>query len=130
MCKLLRKDEESKWIEACNKSWELMKTSVRCLRKLMVPNWKIKFHVYIDTSNFALGVMLGENLYNSIDKPIYYVNRLTNSVEKNYTTIKNKNLAMIYGVKKFKHYLLGNSFIFFVDHWALLYLVNKLTVIG
>jgi hypothetical protein len=22
MCKLLKKDEEFKWIEACNKSWE------------------------------------------------------------------------------------------------------------
>jgi hypothetical protein len=25
MCKLLKKDEEFKWIEACNKSWEWMK---------------------------------------------------------------------------------------------------------
>jgi hypothetical protein len=97
---------------------------------LMVANWKIKFLVHIDTSNFALGVMLGENPDNSIDKPIYYANRLINSVEKIYTTTKNNNLAMIYGVKKFRHYLLGNSFNFFVDHWALLYLVNKLTVIG
>jgi hypothetical protein len=96
----------------------------------MVPNWKIKFLVHIDTSNFALGVMLGENPDNSIDKPIYYANRLINSVEKNYTTIQNNNLAMIYGVKKFRHYLLGNSFIFFVDHSTLLYLVNKLTVTG
>jgi hypothetical protein len=37
---------------------------------------------------------------------------------------------MIYDVKKFRHYLLGNSFIFFVDHQTLLYLVNKLTIIG
>jgi hypothetical protein len=37
---------------------------------------------------------------------------------------------MIYDVKKFKHYILGNSFIFFMDHQALLYLVNKPIVIG
>jgi len=35
---------------------------------------------------------------------------------------------MIYAMKNFKHYLLGNSFIFFVDHQTLLYLVNKLIV--
>ncbi len=52
-----------------------------------------------------------------------------NNVEKNYTTTKNKALAMIYVVKKFIHYLLGNNFIFFVDHEESLYL-NKLTVIG
>jgi hypothetical protein len=37
---------------------------------------------------------------------------------------------MIYVVKKFRHYLLRNSFIFFVDHQALLYLVNKPKIIG
>jgi hypothetical protein len=48
----------------------------------------------------------------------------------NYTTTEKEALAMIYDVKKFKHYLLRNSFIFFMDHQALLYLVNKPIVIG
>jgi hypothetical protein len=34
-------------------------------------------------------------------------------------------LAMVYALQKFRDYLLGNEFIFFVDHMALLYLVNK-----
>jgi len=37
---------------------------------------------------------------------------------------------MIYVIKKFHHYLLGNNFTFFVDHQALIYLVNKPTIIG
>jgi hypothetical protein len=48
-----------------------------------------------------------------------------NSAEKNYTTIEKKTLAMIYVMKKFRNYLLRNSFIFFTNHWALLYVVNK-----
>ena len=32
---------------------------------------------------------------------------------------------MIYAVKKFWHYLLTNPFVFYVDHQALFYLVNK-----
>ena len=32
---------------------------------------------------------------------------------------------MIYAVKKFRHHLLANKFVFFIDHQALLYLVNK-----
>ena len=32
---------------------------------------------------------------------------------------------MIYSVNKFRHYLLGRNFVFYVDHQALLYLLNK-----
>ena len=32
---------------------------------------------------------------------------------------------MVFAIKKFRHYLLANKFVFFVDHHALLYLVNK-----
>jgi len=38
------------------------------------------------------------------------------NVGKNYKTIEKKTLAMIYAMKKFRHYLLGKNFIFFVDH--------------
>ena len=37
---------------------------------------------------------------------------------------------MIYSMNKFRHYLLGNKFIFHVDHSALLYLVAKQTLHG
>ena len=48
-----------------------------------------------------------------------------NDVERNYTTTEREGLSMVYVVKKFRHYLLANKFMFFVDHQALLYLVNK-----
>jgi hypothetical protein len=51
-----------------------------------------------------------------------------NNVEKNYSTIKKEVLAMIYVVDFFWHYLLGNSFTFFVNHQVVLYLVNKLVI--
>ena len=54
-----------------------------------------------------------------------YASRQLNEVEKNYTTTKREGLGMVYAVKKFRHYLLANKFVFFTDHQALLYLVNK-----
>ncbi len=32
---------------------------------------------------------------------------------------------MVYALHKFKHFLLGNKFVFYVDHMALIYMVNK-----
>ncbi len=59
-----------------------------------------------------------------------YLSRLFNFVEKNYITIEREALAMVYALHKFKHYLLNNMFIFYVDHTALVYLVNKPHVSG
>jgi hypothetical protein len=65
-----------------------------------------------------------------VDLPIYYASELLNHVERNYTTTKRETLVMIYAVKKFKHYLLANHFIFFVDHQALVYMVNRPLILG
>jgi hypothetical protein len=37
---------------------------------------------------------------------------------------------MVYVLHKFHRYLLGNKFIFYVDYMALLYLVQKLQILG
>jgi hypothetical protein len=78
-----------------------MKASMTCLPILIVPNWNVKFHVHMDASNFALSVILGKNLDNIIDKPIYYASRLMNNAKRNYSTTKKELLAMIYVIKKF-----------------------------
>jgi hypothetical protein len=37
---------------------------------------------------------------------------------------------MVFSYHKFRHYLLGNKFVFYVDHMVLVYLVNKPHVSG
>jgi len=37
---------------------------------------------------------------------------------------------MVYVLHKFKHFSLGNKFVFYVDHMALVYLVNKPQMLG
>jgi len=37
---------------------------------------------------------------------------------------------MVFSLHKIRHYLLGNKFVFYVDHMALIYLVNKPHVLG
>ena len=81
--------------------------------------------MHIDASNFAIGAILAQPGEHKMDFPISYASRQLNSAEKNYTTTEREGLGMIYAVKKFRHYLLANKFVFFTDHQALLYLVNK-----
>jgi hypothetical protein len=75
-------------------------------------------------------VILAHNLIGKIDQPVMYSSRLLNYVDRNYTTTYREALAIVYALRKFRHYLLGNKFTFFVDHMALVYLVNKPQVFG
>ncbi len=37
---------------------------------------------------------------------------------------------MVFSLHKIRHYLMGNKFVFYVDHMALIYFVNKPQVLG
>jgi hypothetical protein len=72
-----------------------------------------------------VGVMLFQNATGKGDQPIVYAFRLLNRAKQNYNTIYKEALAMVFSLHKFKHYLLSNKFVFYVDHLALVYLVNN-----
>ncbi len=95
------------------------------LLMFIIIDWTKEFHVHTYASNYTIESMLIQNPDGTIHKPIYYVSRLTIGVEKNYSTSKKEAFAMIYVIQKFPHYLLGNTFTFFVDHQTLIYLVNR-----
>ena len=118
------------WTEECTRSFELLK---ECLTKapiLRSPDWNKEFHVHTDTSAFAIGAVLVQPGEGALDLPITFASRQLNSAEQNYSTTEREALAMVYSVKKFRHYLLASRFSFFVDHQALLYLVNKTHATG
>jgi hypothetical protein len=59
-----------------------------------------------------------------------YAFKLLNRAKQNYNTTRREALAIVFSLHKFKHYLLGNKFVFYVDRMALVYLVNKPHVLG
>jgi hypothetical protein len=85
----------------------------------------VEFHVHTYAFLLAIGVMLSQNVTRKNDQPIVYACRLLNRAKQNYTIIERETLAMVFSLHKFRHYLLGNKFVFYVDHMALVYLVNK-----
>jgi len=80
-------------------------------------------HTY--ASLLAIGAMLAHNPIGKYDQPIVYASRLLNKIKHNYTTIKRKALAMVCILHKFRILLLENKFFFYVNHMALIYLLNK-----
>jgi hypothetical protein len=76
------------------RQWGWMKTSMTCLHVLIVLNQNVEFHVHINASNFSLSVMLQQNPDNIINKSIYYISRLMNSVIRSYSTTNVTTLAL------------------------------------
>jgi len=92
---------------------------------LVFPNLNKEFHVHVDASYIALGLVFPQPSVGEIDHPIASASRNLSKEEKNYTTTKRDRLGIMYAFQKFRHHLLGSHFKMFTDHYALKYLVNK-----
>ncbi len=103
--------------------WEAIKQKYLDTLILIAPKWDMEFYIHTYASNLV--AMLVQNPTKKCDQPIAYASKFLNNAKKNYTTIKRGALAMDYALHKFRHYLLGNKFVFYIDHMALLYLVKK-----
>ena len=73
-----------------------------------------------DANDFAIGVVLGQR---EDGKPyvIYYASKTLNEAQRNYTTIENESLVVVFALDKFHAYLVGSFIIVFTDHSALKY---------
>ena len=49
----------------------------------MFPNWSKQFHVYVDKSPIALGVVLAQLREGDLDHPIAFGSRKLSTTEKN-----------------------------------------------
>ena len=91
---------------------------------MRAPNWKLPFKVMCDESDLAIGAVLGQR---EGGKPyvVYYASRTLNEAQKNYRTIENELLVVVYSLDKFRAYLVGSDIIIFTDNSSLKYLLTK-----
>ena len=71
-----------------------------------------------DASDVGLGAVLSQ-VQDGEERVIAYASRTLQKPERNYETTKKELLAVVYGLKQFRQYLLGRPIIIRVDHAAL-----------
>lgn len=125
MEKLLKHDAKYEWNEECQKSLDILKEKMVTASILVFPDWKKPFHVHVDASSIALGIILAQAREGGIDHPITFASIKLSSTKRNYTTTEREGLAMVYASQKFRNYLSGSHFKMFTNHSTLKYLVNK-----
>ncbi|RVW86229.1 Retrovirus-related Pol polyprotein from transposon 17.6 [Vitis vinifera] len=124
LCELLVKDAKFVWDEKCQRSFEELKQFLTTAPIVRAPNWKLPFEVMCDSSDLAMGAVLGQR---EDGKPyvIYYASKTLNEAQRNYTTTEKELLAVVFALDKFRAYLVGSSIVVFTDHSALKYLLTK-----
>ena len=60
MEKLLKHDVKFKWTEECQQSLDILKERMVTTPILVFLDWKLPFHVHVDASSIALGVVLSQ----------------------------------------------------------------------
>jgi hypothetical protein len=123
---LIRKDVKFEWIPECQAGFDELKKRVTTYPIMQTPDWNRPFHVYCDASAVAVGNALCQPADDGgRDYPVAFSSKQLSAAKRNYTTTESECLAMIFSIKKYRHYLLLNLVVFFVDHMAIRYLVNK-----
>ena len=74
-----------------------------------MPRTKGRYILDTDASDRGLGVVLSQ-LQDGKEVVIAYNSRLLSRAERNYCITKKELLAVVYGLKTYKQYLLGRRF--------------------
>ena len=75
MEKLLKKDAAYEWTQECKGIFDTLKAKMASAPILAFPYWNKEFHVHINTSSIALGVILAQQGKGDLDHWIAYASR-------------------------------------------------------
>ena len=78
---LLREDEEFDWTKECNISFDILNRKLVEEPILRFSKWSIKFHVHIDASGLAIGMISTQPRDDGMDYPTVYSNKKLNKAE-------------------------------------------------
>ncbi|CAM8922992.1 unnamed protein product [Rhodiola kirilowii] len=121
---LLCNDTKFRFDEECLVAFEKLKEALISTPIIQPPRWNLPFELMCDTSDYAIGAVLGQRVDKKLHA-IHYTSKVLNGAQLNYTTTEKELLAIVYAFDKFRPYLVASKVIVFTDHAAIKYLLAK-----
>ena len=106
LTQLLKKDNNFKWNEACERAFEEIKVGLLKPPTLLAPMLDRPLILYISHTETTLAAILAQADDLGRERPIYYLSRAMSSVEQRYTKIEKACLALVFASQKLRHYFL------------------------
>lgn len=108
---LLRKDELFMFTDVHKKSFNTLKEKLTSGPVLTIFNPRRKTELHTDASGVAYSAILLQQCSEDGElHPVHYFSRKTSETQSKYTSYELEALAIVEGVKKFRHYLFGLHF--------------------
>ena len=121
---LLHKGSTWCWTSEHSQAVDAIKEALTSSTTLSHYDPKLPLSIACDASQVGIGAVLFHTLPDNVEKPIAYASRKLGKAEKNYAQIQKEALAIVYGIQKFRQYLLGRKFNLITDHKPLLTIFN------
>src|SRR5436305_5464866 len=123
----LKKDITFKWTNEAQTAFETLKKKLCSAPILARPSLKRTFKLHTDTCRLGLGAVLTQDFpvkgkFNKKGKQIHrervisYASRSVTGAQRNYVPTQLEQLAVVWAVEHYRHYLEGRSFQIITDH--------------
>ncbi|WVZ80247.1 LOW QUALITY PROTEIN: hypothetical protein U9M48_027739 [Paspalum notatum var. saurae] len=120
MTALTQKNAKFAWSPKCEEAFGTLKKLLTSTPVLAQSDITKPFDVYCDASDSGLGCVLMQE-----GRVIAYASCQLRKHEVNYPTHDLELLAVVYALKKWRHYLLGNTCHIYTDHKSLKYIFTQ-----
>ncbi|MBX9695729.1 MAG: hypothetical protein K2Z81_25315, partial [Cyanobacteria bacterium] len=135
MAPLNRVRKAFRWGIEQQAAWDTVRRILKEAPMLSNPDFQKNFSLATDASNQGISAVLfqrntedgiaGMDRNDGETRYIAFHARSLQPAERNYSTTKKEALAVVYGLTKFRHFLLGRRFRCFTDHRALVWIFNQ-----
>lgn len=124
LTELTRKDANYEWKDEQEAAFKTLKDMLITDPILVYPDFEKEFYLACDASSTGLGAVLMQKDKTRM-RTVYYASRVLNAAERNYSTTERECLALVWGLQKFRHILLGHKINVLTDHKPICDLFKK-----
>ena len=117
--RLIEKEVDWQWTQTENTAFNILKQCLATSPVLAIYDPKLPLKVACDASQYGIGAVLSNIYPDGMEKPIAYASRTLNKHEVNYSQVDKEGASVIFALKKFNQYLLGNHFTIITDNKAI-----------
>jgi len=115
---LKRKGQSFCWSDEQQQAFDELKRRLTTAPVLASPRSSETMHLNSDACETGLGIVLSQE-QDGHERVLSYGSRSLNSEERNYSITMKELLAVIFGLKRFRQYLIGKKFVIRTNHYAL-----------